>query len=322
MAKKRIPVDIIVRSLQENMDESGRAELDSWLGQSGNRDIYEGLAGLWDDVRREASGYEPDGRRLWRRLQEHSGKSRTARRLLLGISAAAAVVLVFLSGLMLRYLPVGGPDPVVMSSVCGKSRNVLPDGTVVWLKDGSSLEYDAVSFGRKDRKVLLKGEAYFDVRKNPKKTFYVHVENLSVEVTGTEFNVRECSDRIYVSLVEGAVKLSASSGQPVSITAGQKAVYDKRKGTIACESGEIAPDACWASCSLNFKAQPLGRICQHLSVWYGVKIIPVPALENEYAYTFTVTDEPLDEILAIMGKINPIEYVKTGNVYRITELKQ
>ena len=179
-----------------------------------------------------------------------------------------------------------------------------------------------MSFGRKDRKVLLKGEAYFDVRKNPKKTFYVHVENLSVEVTGTEFNVRECSDRIYVSLVEGAVKLSASSGQPVSITAGQKAVYDKRKGTIACESGEIAPDACWASCSLNFKAQPLGRICQHLSVWYGVKIIPVPALENEYAYTFTVTDEPLDEILAIMGKINPIEYVKTGNVYRITELKQ
>ena len=46
MAKKRIPVDIIVRSLQENMDESGRAELDSWLGQSGNRDIYEGYPQL------------------------------------------------------------------------------------------------------------------------------------------------------------------------------------------------------------------------------------------------------------------------------------
>ena len=189
MAKKRIPVDIIVRSLQENMDESGRAELDSWLGQSGNRDIYEGLAGLWDDVRREASGYEPDGRRLWRRLQEHSGKSRTARHLLLGISAAAAVVLVVLSGLMLRYLPVGGPDPVVMSSVCGKSRNVLPDGTVVWLKDGSSLEYDAVSFGRKDRKVLLKGEAYFDVAKDADSPFIVRTPSDSyVTVYGTPWD--------------------------------------------------------------------------------------------------------------------------------------
>ena len=254
------------------MDESGRAELDSWLGQSGNRDIYEGLAGLWDDVRREASGYEPDGRRLWRRLQEHSGKSRTARHLLLGISAAAAVVLVVLSGLMLRYLPVGEPDPVVMSSVCGKSRNVLPDGTVVWLKDGSSLEYDAVSFGRKDRKVLLKGEAYFDVNKD-KRPFIVNFTSGRIQVLGTEFGIRSYEDDSchYATLVEGLVHIYTKEGDSLEILPGEQAMispneFTKRKVQVDEYVG-------WKDGFFVFRQRSLGEIATQLEKWYDVQIL-------------------------------------------------
>ena len=47
--------------------------------------------------------------------------------------------------------------------------------------------------------------------------------------------------------------------------------------------------------------------------WYDVEIDVAPALARNYAYTFTITDEPLEEILRIMSRINPIVYTFSEN---------
>ena len=42
--------------------------------------------------------------------------------------------------------------------------------------------------------------------------------------------------------------------------------------------------------------------------WYRIKIDVDPTLSNKYFYTFTLRSEPLDEILRIMARIQPMKY--------------
>ena len=169
--------------------------------------------------------------------------------------------------------------------------------------------------------MTLDGEAYFNVAKDLKKEFTVSAGGLSVRVTGTSFNVKESGRTVVVSLAEGSVELSSPSGDGLSLVPGEKAVFDRCSGKLSVIPGNVSCDICWARESLNFKSRPIGEICRYLSVWYGVPIRTVPSLEDEYAYTFTVTDEPLEEILVIMGRINPIEYEVADGVYTIRELR-
>ena len=63
---------------------------------------------------------------------------------------------------------------------------VLSDGTTVYLNAESELTYP-VKFSGKDRRVYLKGEAYFEVERDTCKPFIVEANSLEIQVLGTEF---------------------------------------------------------------------------------------------------------------------------------------
>ena len=64
----------------------------------------------------------------------------------------------------------------------------LADGTHVWLNAESELSYPT-RFAGEMREVRLKGEAFFDVAKNPDCPFVVRTDEVAVQVLGTSFNV-------------------------------------------------------------------------------------------------------------------------------------
>ena len=77
-----------------------------------------------------------------------------------------------------------------------------------------------------------------------------------------------------------------------------------------------------AAGKLAFERQSLGEICHYMARWYDTEIHITPALAHNYAYTFTITDEPLEEILRIMSRINPIAYTfAEDNTVTISELE-
>jgi transmembrane sensor len=65
----------------------------------------------------------------------------------------------------------------------------LADGTEIWLQEDSEIRYDR-SFNESDRKVSLRGQAYFDVHSDPSRPFLVNSGNAELRVTGTTFNLR------------------------------------------------------------------------------------------------------------------------------------
>ena len=89
-----------------------------------------------------------------------------------------------------------------------KSSIELPDSSKVVLNSGSRLEYPD-HFGTSDRTVFLHGEAYFDVKRNKNKPFYVKTDEVTIKVLGTQFNVKSYpEDNIMETiLVSGSVEI-------------------------------------------------------------------------------------------------------------------
>ena len=318
--------DLLIRALKGTLDTASRREFDRWVSDADNRRIYENALRIWDDVQRRTSAYNPDRDRLWEQLQsriEVCGTPQRAERpapkrrwmpILRTAAAVAAGVVVTLFAVRpdLSRTPV--PARQEFCAFGGKSLAHLTDGSTVWLQSGSTLAYDS-SFGAESRNVKLRGEGFFDIAKDPERPFTVEVEGLRIRVHGTKFNVNTShEDRtVAVSLVEGSVALDSGNGETRRLHPGEIARYDPATQELDIRHGNVEQESCWAAGKLVFERQSLGEICRYLSRWYDIRIDISPALARNYAYTFTITDEPLEAILRIMSRINPIVYTFSDN---------
>jgi len=246
----------------------------------------------------------PGGRRV-------PDQDRPSRRVVSAV-AAGVVVTLFAVRPDLSRTPV--PARQEFCAFGGKSLAHLTDGSTVWLQSGSTLAYDS-SFGAESRNVKLRGEGFFDIAKDPERPFTVEVEGLRIRVHGTKFNVNTShEDRtVAVSLVEGSVALDSGNGETRRLHPGEIACYDPATQELNIRRGNVELESCWAAGKLVFERQSLGEICRYLSRWYDIRIDISPALAHNYAYTFTLTDEPLEAILRIMSRINPIVYTFSDN---------
>lgn len=82
----------------------------------------------------------------------------------------------------------------------------LPDGSTVLLNEGSELSYDS-SFGKEYRQVTLRGEAYFDIKKDPDHPFIVDAGKVKTRVLGTAFNINSKDNKVIVTVTRGLVEV-------------------------------------------------------------------------------------------------------------------
>jgi len=147
----------------------------------------------------------------------------------------------------------------------------LEDGTQVWLNAESELRYP-VHFTGKKRVVYLKGEAYFDVAKNPDAAFLVMVDDVVVKVYGTEFNVNAYEpDRIETVLTRGAVSMKHGERE-LMLSPNQKGAYFKTDGSMRVEHVDVLPYIAWKNGDFIFKDESLESIMNKLARWYNLDV--------------------------------------------------
>ena len=118
-----------------------------------------------------------------------------------------------------------------------KSQLVLADGTKVYLNSGTCIRYDN-HFGKRNRKIGLVGEAYFEVSKNKKTPFIISTSDVEIKVLGTKFNVAAYPDEpvIETYVTEGSVNVKdINSEKSLILVANQKASFlkDKKQLTLS-----------------------------------------------------------------------------------------
>ena len=157
------------------------------------------------------------------------------------------------------YVPLGGTY-----------RLQLSDGTRIWLNSDSELEYPS-TFRGKERQVKIRGEAYFEVAKDPEKPFKVNVNETVVEALGTAFNINAHLEKNNVKtiLTEGRVRVSAGNKSQVIVSGQSAMTYDKN---IIVGNADSEEALAWKEGYFYFGGKNLKDILSEVSRWYNVQI--------------------------------------------------
>lgn len=151
---------------------------------------------------------------------------------------------------------------------------ILSDGSEVWLNAESSLEFPS-AFTSKERRVNLKGEAYFKVARNEQCPFIVTTDKMQVRVLGTEFNFKNyVSEPSHVSLVSGSVEVYTPDGKAPEVTLkpGQDACLDS-SGQIQVREIDTYSVCQWVNGFFYFDNSPLVDILRELGRWYNLGVV-------------------------------------------------
>jgi transmembrane sensor len=155
----------------------------------------------------------------------------------------------------------------------GQYHIVLPDGSEVWLNAATTLKYPS-SFQGKERVVELDGEAYFEVRTNPRMPFRVITKFQKTTVLGTRFNVSAYHDEPaeVVTLAEGRVQLTGSRSsfdQSIELKPGYEAVVANQINT---RIANVKRATAWKNGTFQFEDTELPVIMRQLARWYDVDV--------------------------------------------------
>jgi ferric-dicitrate binding protein FerR (iron transport regulator) len=187
---------------------------------------------------------------------------------------------------------------------------VLPDGTKVWLNERSRLSY-ADQFSKKERRVSLSGEAFFEVRKETERPFKVIMGNLDVEVLGTSFGAscykRDTKEEVI--LKSGSVKVSCEdSNVPITLKPNERLTYSPFDGNICVDTIDVANEYRWYERYLSFDNARFGDILANIEHRYRVHVKPLTSVSMDKRLSITIIHEPLEVIMDVMSTLLPIRY--------------
>ncbi|WP_367868359.1 FecR family protein [Pedobacter sp. WC2423] len=149
----------------------------------------------------------------------------------------------------------------------------LPDGTRVWLNAASSLTYPSSFAGAKERRVTLKGEAYFEVAHQKDQPFRVVTPQQILEVLGTHFNLNAYDDEPdqRTTLLEGSVKIKSDGAGQFILKPGQQARV--KPGTARIVNVDTETVLAWKNNDFVLKDEDFSAIMRRIARWYNVEII-------------------------------------------------
>lgn len=213
--------------------------------------------------------------------------------------AAAVLLLIPFSWLIHNRLSSSEWIEYAAHNKLGFETITLEDGTVVQLRDGSVL-YVAENFGKENnRRVKLRGTAFFDVHRDTTHPFTIGTNKANVKVLGTSFNVEADSNETTVKVKTGVVKVSGiNHRKEVTLYKGQAATSsDHKLASFAISERNV--DA-WYTGHFVFEGDPLERVVADLNTYYRPGLLLAEGFDNKCKFTATFSKVPIDEIVEVL----------------------
>jgi ferric-dicitrate binding protein FerR (iron transport regulator) len=162
----------------------------------------------------------------------------------------------------------------------------LPDNSQVILNAQSKLSFNKKDW-KESRNIELHGEAFFKVTKGEK--FTVNTDAGSIQVLGTQFNVKERDNYFEVQCYEGSVSVT-SNKEKVILTPGKS--FRVINGDVILTKDFNAENPSWLAKESSFDNVPLWQVINELEIQYDI-IIDASKVDNSKTFSgsFTHTDK-------------------------------
>lgn len=205
----------------------------------------------------------------------------------------------------------------------GQYQIILPDGTKVWLNAASSLKFPMSFASMEDRKVELKGEAYFEVTKDKTHPFKVINEGQEVKVLGTHFNINSYKDEgaIKTTLLEGSVVVTSDytkNGvrEEVKIKPGEQAILTEKGINVVEKDVEEVMD--WKNGDFIFQKESLKQIMSRVGRWYNVDVVYEKDVNTGLTFSGQMSrSKNIKEILKNLESTGEIEFEISGSKIKV-----
>jgi transmembrane sensor len=276
-----------------NATEAERAAFDQWRRQSPDHEAAAALAeDLWQALPRT------------RTAETFVPPAPVQRRPLRWAALAAGLAALALTSLS---------DPVQVyfadhTTAVGERKLItLEDGSQVWLNSASAL---TVHYTPTRRDIsLLKGEALFQVSKDPARPFVVQASGGSVQAVGTRFDVDRHGQRVRVGVTEGEVKVS-SGGESVPLKIGQQLDFSDSLPPSATRPLDINSAAAWQRGKLIFNRRPLADVFADLERYIpGSVVITGNLPDTAVSGVFNLDDIP--------GTLDVLSQTQAVRIYQL-----
>jgi ferric-dicitrate binding protein FerR (iron transport regulator) len=234
---------------------------------------------------------------------------------------AACIAVLFtglLSGWFLIRKDVQEPALTVLHNEKNASTlvSMLKDSSIVYLFGEATIQYPE-SFGVEKREIKLKGNAFFEVSRNPDCPFLIDTKPATIEVLGTAFDVRSDGASFLLSVWNGVVK--------VTLKKNDQTVYVKAGEAIALESMRLRlTDAKMIPFGehlkrIYFKDEQLGNVVNIINTNLdSVRLKVEPTLESRLLTAAFAEETPQTMAELICLALN-LQYVQKQNMIYIFE---
>ena len=301
--------------------EAGREEVDmleDWMNEAEeNRNYFDASKKLFTDIDGFKIEHRVDSVKAWEKLNarivaegNHGGKVIPLFRRSVVLRAAASVMLIAVLGLLVNYLldNRSHPAPFILAADKKVTEGKLPDGSKVTINKNSELAYSTTGG---IRKVILKGEAFFEVKHNENEPFEIIIDDsIIIRDIGTAFNVKALpeSDRIEVYVESGEVHFYSEVSKGIYLVKGEKAVYDKTSRRFT----KNAPDpvdntVSYKSRVFRFNGSTLSDVVKQVNDIYGSNIVLSDERLGNCRLSTTFDDESIDTILEVITETLDLE---------------
>lgn len=312
--------DLLVKYLLGEVSPQEQHQVKSWVEASvGNRKYLESLERVWQQSHQLAMESKVDADAAWLRFKsrvavKNNEDKKPVKRLLSPFMRMAATVMLILALSISGWWWMnqsGHPKELAFQSFEEVSNNVLPDGSAVALNKNSEIIYPS-KFKGGVRKVKLKGEAFFDVKRDTERPFMIDAGPVTITVLGTSFNVRNTGTEVEVIVETGRVKVQYGE-KTIVLEAGEKTVVSSDHQELSKEEQKDQLHNYYRSRVFVCDNTPLWRLVEILKEAYDVEIVFGRDALRDLQWDITLNNESLDAILQLMSETFDIKVKKQDN---------
>lgn len=237
------------------------------------KDIEDSIRKEWDETPNKGILPNDIKSRMWMNIQKATIDRR--RRNYRWIAAASIALVLSVAGYQSFFNRTFSSVATVATKTFPQDIRLLrlPDGTRVWVNQNTEIEYPA-QFAANERTVTLKGEAFFEVEKDPSRPFIITSGAIKTTVLGTSFNVHAYDGAApEVHVRTGKVKVE-SSRNTVFLERGYAAIFTPESKMLKKLKTDVL-DPKWKKVLIDVDGLTLAQVIE--------KLQPVHPFVVEYA---------------------------------------
>ncbi len=307
--------ELIARYLNGEATATQRLELEKWIGLSDDNATSFALAKMaWiesqEDHFESNSPEHIDVDAAWKNVVHRTEIKKAKVINFQRIIQLAAVFVIAIGVLFFITNRLNPSEEFVEIGAQDERKEInLEDGSNVELNTKSSITF-VDGFSDNERRVQLKGEAFFDINRDTLKPFIIATNDIEIKVLGTRFNVNSANpDSVEVHVESGVVELMYEK-MKITLKEGETGLYYKNTGRLIKKEVTVVASQFWRNRKLTFKRTQLESIVKTLNKLYDVNISMDSTIQMDRKTTVKFEDQDIELILDILANTLNLEVEK------------